>query len=39
MKSTNILYPLENDISETEISKHKYNWKNINKHFNDMKEG
>ena len=39
MKSTNILCSLENDMSETEISKHKDNWKNINKHLNDMKEG
>ena len=26
-------------MSETEIRKHKDNWKNINKHLNDMKEG
>ena len=39
MKSTNILYPLENDMSETKIRNHKDNWKNISKHLNDMKEG
>ena len=32
LKSTNILYPLENSVSETEIRKHKDNWKNISKH-------
>ena len=39
MESTNILYPLENDMSETKIRNHKDNWKNISKHLNDMKEG
>ena len=39
MKSTSILYPLGNDMSETEIRKHKEIWKDINKHLNDMKEG
>ena len=39
LKSTNILYPLENDMSETKIRNHKDNWKNISKHLNDMKEG
>ena len=39
MKSTNILYPLNNDMCETEIRKHKDDWKNISKQLNDMKEG
>ena len=39
MKSTNILYPLDNDMCETAIRKHKDDWKNISKHLNDMKEG
>ena len=39
MNSTKILHPLETDICETEVRKHKDNWKNISKHLNDMKEG
>ena len=39
MKSTTILHPLGNDVSETEVRKHKDTWKNISKHLNDMKEG
>ena len=39
MKSTTILHPLGDDVSETEVRKHKDTWKNISKHFNDMKEG
>lgn len=39
MKSTSILHPLGNDVSETDIRKHKNSWKNISKHLNDMKEG
>ena len=38
MKSANILYALENHMSETKIRNHKDNWKNISKHLNDMKE-
>ena len=38
MNSTKILYPLET-MCETEVRKHKDNWKNISKHLNDMKEG
>ena len=37
MKSTNMLYPLEIDMSETEVRKHKDDWKNIRKHVNDIK--
>ena len=39
MNSTKILYPLETDMCETEVRKHKDNWKNISNHLNDMKEG
>lgn len=39
MKSTSILYPIGSDVSESDIRKHKENWKNISKHLNDMKEG
>ena len=39
MNSTKILYPLETDMCQTEVRKHKDNWKNISKHLNDMKEG
>ena len=39
MKATSILHPLGNDVSETDIRKHKDSWKNISKHLNDMKEG
>ena len=38
MKSTSILYPLDN-MSDTDIQKHKDNWRNITKRLNDMKEG
>ena len=38
MKSTSILYPLDN-MSDTDIRKHKDNWRNITKRLNDMKEG
>ena len=38
MKSTSILYPLD-DMSDTDLQKHKGNWRNITKKFNDMKEG
>ena len=39
MKSTSILYPLGNDLSDTEIRKHNDMWKDISKHLNDMTEG
>ena len=39
MKSTTILYPLGDDVSETEVRKHKDTWKSISKHLNAMKEG
>ena len=31
MKSTSILHPVGNDVSETDIRKHKDSWKNIGK--------
>ena len=39
MKSTTILYPLGDDVSETEVRKHKDTSKNISKNLNDIKEG
>ena len=39
MKYTTILYPLDDDMSQTNIRKHKDTWKNISKHVNEMKEG
>ena len=39
MKSMTILDPLGDDVSESEVRKHKDTWKNISKHLNGMKEG
>ena len=39
MKQTEILYPLDTDIPQNEIKRHKDAWKSIQKHLNDMKEG
>ena len=39
MKSTTILYPLSDDVSETDIRKDKDTWKNISKQLNGMIEG
>ena len=39
MKSTSILYPLGNNMSQNEIRKYKDMWKDISKHLNDMQEG
>ena len=39
MKSTSILYPLGNDMSQNEIKNYKDMWKDISKHLNDVKEG
>ena len=39
MKSTIILHPPGDDVSENEVRKHKDSWKNISKHLNGMKEG
>ena len=39
MKSTRILYVPLDDMSDTDIQKHKDNWRNITKNLNDMKEG
>ena len=39
MRSTKILYPLDIDIEDSELTQHKNNWKSIQKHLNDSKEG
>ena len=39
MKSTTILYPLGDDVSETDVRKHKDTWKNISKQLNGVIEG
>ena len=39
MRSTKILYPLDSDIQDHELKQHKYTWKFVQKHINDMKEG
>ena len=39
MKSTSILYPLGEEMSKTEINKHKDTWKNITKYLNATREG
>ena len=36
MKSTTIFYPLDGDVSETDVRKHKDTWKNISKQLNGM---
>ena len=39
MQSTKIVYPLDIDIQDSELKEHKDNWKSIQKHLNDSKEG
>jgi len=39
MKSMTILYPLGDDVSETEVRKHLDTSRNISKHLSGMKEG
>ena len=39
VRQTMILYPLKKDLPESEIKMHKYNWKSIKKHLDEMKEG
>ena len=39
MRSTKILYPLDDDVSDNDIKKLKVVWKNIKQQLNDMKEG
>ena len=39
MRLTKILYPLDIDIGDSELKHHKNNWKLIQKHLNDLKEG
>ena len=38
MKQTEILYPLDTDIPQSEIKRHRDAWKSIQKHLNDMRE-
>ena len=39
MRSTTILHPLENDVSQAEVKKLKEIWNDIKKKLNDLKEG
>ena len=39
MRQTKILYPLEDDIPQSEIKTHKHTWKTIKMHLHEMKEG
>ena len=39
MRSTQILYPLDDDTSQTVIRNRKDLWKNIESKLNDLKEG
>ena len=39
MKSTQILYPLEDKLDKSEVELHKEKWNLIQKQLNDMKEG
>ena len=39
IRSTKILYPLDDDVSENDVRKLKVLWKNIKQQLNDMKEG
>ena len=39
LRSTKIVYPLDIDIQDSELKEHKDNWKSIQKHLNDSKEG
>ena len=39
MRNTKILYPLDDDMPQSEISLHEDAWKLIKKHLDNMKEG
>lgn len=39
MRRTKILYPLDINMPQSEIKKHKETWKATKKHLDDMKEG
>ena len=39
IRSTKILYPLDDDVSENDVRKLNVLWKNIKQQLNDMKEG
>ena len=39
MRQTTILYPLDDDIQQSQIKTHKDRWKSIKMHLDEMKEG
>lgn len=39
MRKTAILYPLDDDMQQSEIKTHKDRWKSIKMHLDEMKEG
>ena len=39
MRQTKILYPLDSNMPENEVKMHKYAWKSIRKHLDNMVEG
>ena len=39
MRQATILYPLDNDMQQSEIKTHKDRWKSIKMHLDEMKEG
>ena len=39
MRRTRILYLLDSDVPNNEVTQHKDRWKNIQKYLNDLKEG
>ena len=39
MRQTTILYPLDDDMQQSQIKMHKDQWKSIKMHLDEMKEG
>ena len=39
MRQTTILYPLDDDIQQSQIKTHKDRWKSIKMYLDEMKEG
>ena len=39
MRSTTILYPLDDDMQKNDIKQHKETWKAVKKQLDDLKEG
>ena len=39
MRQTAILYPLDDDMQQSEIKMHKDSWKSIKMHLDEMREG